>query len=108
LAGVQPPGTCSPEVTDWEPKLDAEPVPGVIIFATITSACGVDIDQSSIRMTLNDAPISPTLSGGGSEVTATYIVPFGLPTYENSTVSVTAEDVNGASVTKTWSFFVTF
>jgi len=105
LAGLQPPGTCSPEVTAWAPVAEAETVRPTI-SATISSACGVDIDQSSIVMTLNGSPVSHTVSGSGSEVTATYTPGNPLREGENHTVTVHAEDMNGEAVDFEWTFYV--
>jgi len=106
LAGVQPPGTCSPEVTDWSPRGSVENTrPN--ISATISSPCGVDIDQDSIEMTFNYGPVPPTVSGSGSEVTASYqVTEPPLIMDRNYEVTVSAGDINGETVEKTWVFYV--
>jgi len=110
LAGVQPPGTCSPEVTAFQPfpEAPAETVLSPVISATISSACGVDIDQSSIVMTLNGDPVPHTVSGGGSVVTATFIPDYDLQSDWNHDVTVHAEDVNGEAVDFEWTFWQPF
>jgi hypothetical protein len=106
LAGAAP-ATCSPEVTVWAPRGEADTARPTI-SATISSACGVDIDQSSIEMTLDASPVGPlSISGSGSEVTASYqVTEPPLLELEDHTATVSAQDVNGQVVEKTWTFFV--
>ena len=102
LTAAGPP-VCDPEFTAYGPQDIGNPL--ALIYATITSACGVDIDQSSFYMTLDGTPISPlTLSGSGSQVTASYQVTFPLETYVDHCVYVYAKDVNGASDSVTFCF----
>ena len=65
------------------------------------------IDQSSIEMTLDGSPVTPTVSGSGSEVTASYqVTEPPLVQEADHTASVRAEDVNGEVLEKTWTFYV--
>ncbi|MBW1770825.1 MAG: hypothetical protein JRJ17_06620, partial [Deltaproteobacteria bacterium] len=104
LAGAAP-AACSPEIINHGPDPIGIPTPD--IRATIRSVCGVDIDQSTIEMIFDSAPVSPIVTVvSGSEIRLNYFPLGELPTFEEFEVTVRAQDVNGASVELTWEFQV--
>jgi len=101
---------CPIVVTAWEPKGEAleETLLIPVISATVSSVCGADIDQSSIKMTLNENLVPHTVSGDGSAVTATFIPDDDLESDVYHDVTVHAEDVNGEAVDFKWTFYLPF
>ena len=97
---------CPLEVTDWQPKgytENARPT----ISATFRSACGADIEQSSIEMRISGSTrVAHTVTGSGPEVTVTFTLDFLLKEDELHTVSVRAQDVNGVLGKKAWDFYI--
>jgi hypothetical protein len=60
-------------------------------------------------MYVDTLPVTPTVSGSGSEVTITYVPESPLMDWEqnsNHPVDVRVQDVNGTQGEKYWSFFV--
>jgi hypothetical protein len=96
-----PSGQCTFEVTNWEPTETIQY--RVPITATFKSTCGVNIDITSIKVFLNDSPVTPVVSGSGSEITVTYtpVIPLKNDIY---TVTVRGQDVNGQTAEKMWVF----
>jgi hypothetical protein len=106
-AGGEAPA-CPLDVTAWQPKGSASSAQPTI-SATFRSQCGAAIDISSIEMYVDTLPVTPTVSGSGSEVTITYVPESPLMDWEqnsNHPVDVRVQDVNGTQGEKYWSFFV--
>jgi len=97
--------TCELELTSWAPRGSAggdRP----LNTATFRSTCGIDIDVSSIKMFLDDDPVTPEVTSGGSEVTVSYTPVETLQQEAEHTASITLQDVNGNEGEKTWTYFV--
>ena len=104
-AGTQK--VCTPEITNCLPDgfiEDRYPT----ISAVVTSPCGAAIDTSSITMTLNDFPLTPTITGDGPEVTVSFIPDFreGLAEERPHNVVITCQDTNGEKAKIVWEFFI--
>jgi hypothetical protein len=91
------------DVTDMQPEGDIEDL-RPIISATVSSPCDDDIDIDSIEMSLDGNPVTPTVTGSGSEVIVTYRPATDLENLTTFTVEVSAEDVNGVSGETEWDF----
>ena len=98
--------TCSPEITDWSPKIEEIYTRRPIITVTFRSDCGTNIDISSIKMIVDKEEAYPEISGGGSEVKIAF-QPYLELSYD-CTVTVSVQDVNGQKVEKTWMFEVPY
>ena len=98
--------TCPLIVTEWSPKIEEIYTRRPNITAVFKSECGVDIDISSIQMIVDGEMITPKKSGGGSEVTVTFI-PY-LDVYDECEVTVRAQDGNGKKAEKAWIFEVPY
>jgi hypothetical protein len=98
---------CPLEVVDWSPQGTIEDQ-NPTISATFRSACGANIEVSSIQMLLEGSPVSHALNGSGSEVTATYTPESELTMDVRYKVTVSARDVNGSAVEKKWLFYLPF
>ena len=105
FGGGQGGGDCNPEVTNWTPLGNNAFLPATIT-ATFNSPCGTAIDKSTITMSLNGDAVTPTLSGDGATVTATYVYDVEVDT--DTHVVVSAKDADGNSVTHDWTFYTPF
>ena len=97
----------SPEITTWAPKGDIENL-DPLITATITSACCADIDKASIEMTIDDASVTPIITGSGPEVNVSYRPATELQNETTYSVTISFQDEDGRSGDKTWTFYTAF
>jgi hypothetical protein len=97
--------SCPLEIIDWKPKgFSATARPE--ISATIKSQCGTNIDKASIKMLVDDSPITPTIEGSGSEVTVSYTPSSLLEEEADHSVLIAAKDLNKVLVENEWVFWV--
>jgi hypothetical protein len=97
--------TCDPEITLYGPIGTGTPIPN--IRARIISDCGVAIDQSTIEMIFDDEVVEPVVTvNSASEIQLNYTPPEPLSVGSEHDVTVRAQDVNGGSAEKSWSFEV--
>ena len=101
----EPQAECAVTVPEWAPRGSALRVRPEIL-AVLTSTCGAAIDVTSIRMTVDDEPVTPTTEGGGAKVTVLHVPVDALLEEADHTVSVQAQDANGVEGGRTWTFYV--
>ena len=96
---------CAVTIPEWAPRGSARRVRPEIL-ATLTSTCGTAIDVTSVRMTVDEEPVTPTTDGSGARVIVSYIPVDALLEEADHTVTVQARDANGVSGERTWTFHV--
>ena len=96
---------CAVTVPEWAPRGSAQRVRPEIL-AVLTSTCGAAIDVTSVRMTIDDEPVTPTTEGSGAKVTVLHVPVDALLEEADHTVSVQAQDANGVEGGRTWTFYV--
>jgi hypothetical protein len=100
-----PPDTTPPYATNHSPAPGAT---GVAINTLITLEirdAGVGVDQSTITMTVNGSPITPSISGTSAAYTLSYNPPVDFAYDQTVSVEVDASDLDGnAMATDSYSF----
>ena len=94
---------CGIDVPEWAPRGSARSA-RPRITATLVSTCAAAIDASSIRMTIDDEVVMPTVEGTGPKVMTSYTPKTALLEDADHTVTVSASDLKGAKGGKTWTF----
>ena len=96
---------CAVTIPEWAPRGSAQRVRPRIL-ATLTSTCGTAIDVTSVRMTVDEEPVTPTTDGSGAKVTVVYVPESALLEEADHTVTVQALDANGVAGERTWTFYL--
>ena len=96
---------CAVTVPEWAPRGSARSVRPEIL-AVLTSTCGAAIDVTSIRMTVDDEPVTPATEGSGAKVTVMHVPVDALLEEADHTISVQAQDANGVEGGRNWTFYV--
>ncbi len=83
------------------------------IAADLFDSCGVDTSSVSMRITITPKfgsasvlSVTPTTTGSGTSITATYNHPGGFDAGDIVEVLLTANDINSNSLAETWRFSV--
>jgi hypothetical protein len=105
FSGVAVAADSSLIVSDHGPQgFDDTGVPD--ITAVFTSKEGINIDITSIKMLVDDEEVDYTVEGKGSVVKVIYTPYSMLEQQADHEIVVTAKDVKGNTVKKSWVFWV--
>ncbi|MDY0004182.1 MAG: Ig-like domain-containing protein [Polyangia bacterium] len=106
--------TTAPTSSNHVPAPETLGAPGdTVIAVDLYDACGVDPDAISMRITIQPKmgpaqvlSVTPTVTGSGTNVTASYQHPSDFPAGAVVTVLLAAADMNTNTLTETWRFSI--